>query len=113
MLRSVLVLALLTTTNQAFARCDYPDQVENLPDGASATKDDMLQAQKTIKTYLTDMNDFLECLSAEEAELGDDEANAEKRSIIAARHNAAVDQMEETGERFNLAVRAYKARLNN
>jgi len=111
--RILLASALVLTANQAVARCDYPAQLDELPNGDSATKEQMLEAQKSIKTYLADMNGFLECLAAEDEALANEDENAERRTIIAARHDAAVDQMEQTGEQFNLAVRQYKARLNN
>ena len=111
--RILLASALFFAANQAVARCDYPTQLKDIPNGEVATKEEMTDAQKAIKTYLADMNEFLDCLAVENDALGDDEANADKRSVVAARHNAAVDQMEQTGEEFNVAVRAYKARLNN
>lgn len=100
----------------AAAECERPWPVE-VPDGATASKEEMLEAQKAVKDYLARADEYLLCLEEEEAAVKVDaedpeavQAAAEEKVVRARRHNAAVDEMEQVAEQFNQTVRAYKAR---
>src|SRR5690606_5406058 len=91
----------------AWAQCEYPPAVD-IPDGTSATKDDMTDARIAVEKYMKDMEGYLECLDQESATLPEEERTPEQRSMHAKRHNAAVDAMEAVAARFNEQVRAFK-----
>ena len=105
--------AALALSQAASAACDYPGKV-TIPDGASATKDEMLEGQRAIKTYMDAMNTYLDCIENETSAAGapDESAEmaAEREALLAKRHNAAVEEMELLAARFNEQVRAYKQR---
>ena len=90
----------------AHAACPYPEAVA-VPDGATATTEQLVDAQARIKQYMAEMEAFLDCLDREEAELGR-EPTAEELQVHNQRHNAAVDEMEQVAADFNEQVRAYK-----
>ena len=92
------------------AACPYPDDVE-VPDGSSATEQDMLSGQKRVKAYMAEMEDYLKCLDDESMALGD-AVTDEQRQLHVDRHNAAVEAMESVANAFNEQIRAYKA-VNN
>ncbi len=100
----------------ANAECDRPWPVE-VPDGKTATKEEMLEAQRAIKAYMADADAYLICLEDEQAAVKVDpedkealEQAMEEQAIRNRRHNAMVDEMHMLAERFNQTVRAYKNR---
>lgn len=106
----------LTFMAQGSFACDYPKRVD-VPDGASATKDEMIAGQRGVKSYVSDMESYLSCIEAEEAQamlaLGDDvdeEAKLQRKEMFNKKYNAAVEEMNLVAEEFNVQVRAYKAR---
>ena len=112
--RLAAVLGLAGLAVSAQADCVYPDQDVQVPDGTTATQDEMIDTQKAVKAYMADMEAYLDCLKEEHnaamAEIGeeDDEAAAKRQAMFTKRHDAAVDQMHLLGARFNAQVRAYK-----
>jgi len=90
----------------AIADCPYPQRA-TVPDGATATTEQLVDAQSLIKKYMAEMEAYLECLDREEAERGRD-PTADEVQMHNQRHNAAVDEMENVAADFNEQVRAYK-----
>ena len=96
--------------------CDYPRKPD-LPNGSSATKDDMLTAQRAVKEYMANMETYLSCIDKAEKDLvaASDFSDEEKTSREAAlnkKYNAAVEEMELLAARFNEQVRDYRAQSN-
>lgn len=75
--------------------CDKPDAPE-LPDPATAVTPQMIKAKNDVNSYIDAAKKYLDCVSGN-----------------ATRHNAMVDEMEKVAEKFNAAVRDYKARMSN
>lgn len=108
----VLASALLGLSPFALG-CDYPLRAE-IPNGGSASKDDMLAGQQSVKTYMAAMEEYLDCIAKNEddtlAEMQEisDEERANRTEALAKKHNAAIEEMELIAARFNEEVRAYK-----
>ena len=98
----------------AFA-CDYPHRAD-VPDGTTATKEQMIEGQRSVKAYMGAMEEYLSCIEAAEQETvagGNDLDEASKQQRIEMynkKYNAAVDEMNLIAEQFNMQVRAYKGR---
>lgn len=97
----------------AFA-CDYPQRAD-VPNGATATKDEMLAGQTAVKDYMTAMETYLACIEKEEQDtlatmpdITEDE-RASRDAALTKKYNAAVQEMELVAAQFNEEVRAYKA----
>ncbi len=90
----------------AFAQCDNPAVVD-IPDGATATLDLMLEAQSAVRTYITEMETYLACLN-EEIDAQDDETPEEIRSLTVQRYNNGVSEMETVAAAFNDQRVAYQ-----
>jgi hypothetical protein len=88
------------------AICPYPTAI-NVPNGTTATTDDMVNGQALVKQYMAEMETYLTCLENEEAELGRAPTTGEQ-NLRNQRHNAAVDAMETVAADFNDQVRTYK-----
>ncbi len=99
-------LAIIAASN-AFGACDFPREV-TIPTGATATADEMVDGQSAVKTYMAEMEAYLQCLDDEAAALGEEQQTDETKSLHVSRYNAAVDAMENVAAQFNEQVRAYK-----
>ncbi|MFK8052603.1 MAG: hypothetical protein AB8F65_06485 [Woeseiaceae bacterium] len=113
-LTAVLSASVLAVSwGSAFAACEYPSKVD-IPNGAEASKDEMVAGSKAIKGYMETMNTYLDCIAEESksaaAEGESAEVTKERELLLAKRHNAAVDEMEGLAAEFNVQVRAYKAK---
>lgn len=109
-------VSLLLAAHSALA-CDYPDRVL-VPNGNSATKEEMIEGQRGVKKYVSDMQAYLDCIVAEEKKAREaitdlqPEAEQEREDLLNKKYNAAVDEMERLAAQFNAEVQAYKAKDN-
>lgn len=119
-LRLLSIPALLATSLAVGAACVYPQAPQSLPNGATATKDEMVAAQGSIKEYKTAVEgEYLSCLEKEKtdalAALDPADPEFEKKkavveSIHAKRHNAAVDELQALAGRWNEEIKAFQAK---
>jgi len=118
-MKVLLALALTAAlgTGAAFADCVYPAAPDKIPDGATATLEEMLAGQKAVKAYQQAINDYTACIDKELdekiAKAGDKlkpEQKTDMERIEAQKHNAAVDQAQSVADRFNEQVKVFKAR---
>ena len=66
-MKALLAIAAVTVLTAApvYADCPYPAAPNKLPDGASATMEDMLAGQKAVKEYDKAINDYVACIDKE------------------------------------------------
>jgi hypothetical protein len=112
-----LAAVLLAAGFAAQAACVYPQAPQNLPNGATATKDQMLAAQATIKEYSKAVQDvYLPCLDSELATqvAALDPADPERaqkelalKSMQAKKHNAALDELTAIAGRWSEEIKAF------
>jgi hypothetical protein len=105
------------TAGPAYADCTYPAAPGKIPDGASATMDDMIAGQKAVQGYDKAIGEYVACIDKElqdaEAKAGDKlkpEQKADMEKVEAQKHNAAIDQEQSVADRFNEQVKVFKAR---
>lgn len=106
-----LIAALAASAAQA--ACIYPRAPESVPDGATATYDQMVAAQQAVKKFDADVTAYNACLDMElQAIMAnpeiDDARKAELASMQVKKNNAAVDEAQSVADRFNEQLRAYK-----
>lgn len=95
--------------------CDYPEHT-TIPNGKSATKDEMVAGQRGVKKFMADMEEYLACIEEEDKqdragiEEPDPIVDAQRDEMLVKKHNAAVEDMEKVAAQFNDEVRTYKAR---
>ena len=115
MTKLLISLAFIFAAPLALA-CDYPAPPKDLPDGASATKDEMLAGVKVISAFQEKMTAYLTCIEADQVitmqGLAEDDEDGRKRSQsnFDKKYNAAVEDQTKAVEQFNLEIRTYKAR---
>jgi len=111
---ALIGLALGSAASMA-GECTAP-ALPTLPDGATATMDQMLAGQKAVKEYQAANSEYRACLdpqvsAAEVAAAGDSpseeaQANLKKHNDD---YNSSVSKEEELAVKFNAALRDYKA----
>jgi hypothetical protein len=72
--------------------CEKPAAPTAIPDGKTASKEEMLAAKREVDTFKSAMEQYLEC---------------EKSS---ARRDRAQEELVKVADRFNAQVKAYKAK---
>lgn len=106
--------ATLVFLAQTSFACDYPTRVD-IPNGDSASKEEMIAGQRDVKAFVASMEAYLDCLLEEEkaaraeAELSPEDEQ-QREEMVNKKYNAAVDEMEMVAARFNEQVQAFKAR---
>ncbi|MGD8810362.1 MAG: hypothetical protein PVG24_12205 [Gammaproteobacteria bacterium] len=106
---SILILALsLAAGEAAFAQseCGRP-AATTVPDGASASLEQMLEAQTGVRDFLAAMEAYLDCMNAQ-IESADEETPPETVNGWIELYNAAVSEMEALANRFNEERVAYQ-----
>lgn len=116
---SFALAALALGSSATFAECTKPES-PTLPNGASATMEDMLAGQKAVKTFQTANVEYMKCLEevfttaeakVKEGGLTEDvlaETQKNYNEAVEA-YNAAVSLEESVAGQFNTEIREYKA----
>lgn len=110
----VAALALLGAAS-ARASCIYPQAPASVPDGETATYEDMVEAHRIIVEFDTDIRHFTVCLEMEaerlmaDPEMGDEQKEALQLQL-AQLNDAAVDHAEFVAEHFNQQLRIFRER---
>ena len=114
---SLLLVAAAWMAPQAYAGCTYPTAPEKIPDGNSATLEEMTAAKTQVVQYNKDMEAYLSCLKLENegkiAEAGDlitPDQKKELERMQVQKHNAAIDELEAVATQFNEQLRAYNGK---
>ena len=95
--------------------CEYPER-PTLPDGGTASKDEMIAAQTTVKAFLAAVDEYLTCIEQEEKdaieamENPDEETIKRRDELLSKRFDAANEEKFLFGEKWNQQVRAYNAK---
>lgn len=106
-MRIATLLAIgLLAGGQALA-CEYPtERVDNMPNGTTATMDQMLEAQGKVRDYVAAMESYIECVDNDIDE-NRSEYSEEQVRVMLQRRDAAVEQVRQVAEDFNTQVRLY------
>jgi hypothetical protein len=107
----------------AYADCSYPTPPDHLPDGNTATLQEMVEAQKAVKEYDKQINAYVACIQLERndsvgkiAKPGEKPTADQKKAmddlerVEVQKHNAAIDQLQSVADRFNEQVKVYKSK---
>lgn len=104
---------LLIVAPMTFA-CDYPER-PSIPDGSTASKEELLAAKDDVATYLAGVDEYLTCIETDEKEAvaamesPDTEDMKRRDEMLSSKFDAANEEKALVGEEFNQEVRAYNA----
>ncbi len=106
----VSVLALLCA-GPVLADCAVPDNNVQIPDGTTATRSEMIAAQKAVQAYDGAVKQYTDCLQQEQQaklDAGGDKVKLQKQ--YAELNNAQVEKVQQLADKFNAELKAYKAK---
>lgn len=115
MTRLTMALVALLAAGAAQATCIYPRAPDRVPDGKTATFEEMAAAQTAVRQFNEDINSYNACLDMEMSALEksgqyDENRLAELRAMQAKKNNAAVDEVQALADQFNEQLRIFKSR---
>jgi len=108
---------LFLTTSMALA-CDYPER-PYMPDGATATKDELLSAKAEVQGFVAAVDEYLTCVENEEkdavAAMEDPSTEELQRrdEMLTKKFDAANEEKALVGEQFNQQIRLYNKKLKD
>ena len=120
-----IMAAAVLSAGTAYADCSYPPPPDHIPDGNTATLQEMVEAQKAVKEYDKAINAYVACIQLERndavgklAKPGEKPTPEQKKAmddmerVEIQKHNAAIDQLQSVADRFNEQVKVYKAKTD-
>lgn len=108
---------MLKMTRAAFLACGAPAAPADVPDGAIATREQMVAAHATVKAFDEATTIYAQCVDTTgyqaTVQFKAVATSADTEAISALQtqlHNAAIDQDQAVANRFNAQLRRFKAR---
>ena len=101
---AALVVAYAASLPAHAADCLLPSPPSKVPNGSTASEQEMVTAMQTMKQYNGDVDTYLKCLEFEAKQ------NRLSKQDEERRHNEAVDTLTKVAGRFNEQVRSFKAK---
>jgi len=98
--------------------CDYPDR-PSMPDGSTASKDELLAAKADVQAYVAAVDEYLTCIETEENDTvaamdNPSQEDLQRRNeMINKKFDAANEEKALVGEQFNQQIRAYNKKLQD
>ena len=111
---SLLALAALVAAPSSYAACTYPHAPSQLPDGATATQEEMVASQLEVKQFMANMDIYLKCVDDEnpaaKGKLTDEQKKEQdaREKVRMQKHNAAVSDEEALRDRWHDILVVYK-----
>ena len=95
-MKALMTLPALLLAANTWAACPAakPETAPVVPDGATASFEDMAAAQEAVKTYVADMEAWLECRS----------------NLHPLMHNRAIALAEAAAESYNMELSSFRKR---
>jgi len=112
-MRAMLNLCLLAAlvSGPAFADCAVPEDTVQVPDGNTATREEMVAAQKAVQAFDAAVKTYSECLQQEqESKIAAGADKAKTQAAYSKLNNAEVEKVQQLADKFNQELRAYKAK---
>jgi hypothetical protein len=104
------LLAVIAAAGNVYADCAIPDAAVPIPDGATATKEEMVTAHKAVLAYDAAVKAYSDCLAQD---LTDRIAAGGDKTKLPAEYiklnDAQVEKVQQLADKFNIELKAYKA----
>ena len=108
--------SLLFLASSLALACDYPAR-PSMPDGASASKDELLAAKADVQEFIANVDAYLKCIETAEADAiaamdnPSEEEVMRREDMLNKKFDAANEEKVLVGEQFNQQIRAYNAKV--
>lgn len=102
-----MLASLLLSSNQVMADCVEPSPLV-VPDGATASKDEMLAVYRDMRSYQGEAQAYLDCLDAETIANPDVEPEVMLKRLNA--YNRVVEKMDEISRQVHRQLDIFNSR---
>ena len=102
-----IAIASALAAGTASAACEMPSLVAAIPDGATATEQQLLAAQTSVRDYVAAMDRYIACQNQELAAQGTN-ATAHFLYLMSTRIESARKEVDAVATRFNDQVSAFR-----
>jgi hypothetical protein len=110
-LKFAVAIALAALSLSAQAECAYPKAPATIPNGATASEQEMVSAMQAFKQYDADVAAYGTCLEQETKEKAAGTAQLmQLKTMQTKKLNAAVAELQSKAKEFNEQVRTFKAK---
>jgi hypothetical protein len=110
LIRCVVALSFVFAYS-AQADCAFPKAPASIPDGKTATGEEMVAAMSAFKAYNAEVDAFGKCLDQETKDKAAGTAQLmQLKTMQTKKLNTAVDELQAKAKLFNEQVRIFKAR---
>jgi hypothetical protein len=103
-----VAIASCVVAQAASGACEMPALVAAIPDGRTATEQQLLAVQDAVKAYVAAMDRYIACQNEERALQGDN-ATADFLYLMSTRIESARKEVDAIATRFNDQVNAFRA----
>lgn len=93
----------------ALAECKQPPKMPQMPQGATASDEDMKHGREVLQAYVNVLQDYQKCMDAQIKNAPPD-TKPEVKQQWAANADAAIDAAHEIADVYSIQLRAFKAR---
>ena len=118
--KALLTALLASASINAFADCASPKGMGDVPDGRTATVEELVAAKKALAQYDSEVKAYGSCLEQDtqqqidaltpKATQATQDKAAKLKNEAAHKLNQEVDKLTAAAEKLNEQIRAYKAR---
>jgi hypothetical protein len=95
----------------AAAECVAPGAAPQIPDGTTATVDQLKAAHTAVQSYVNLLQSYQDCLEAQ-IKLTQKTTKPEELQKLRDAGNAAIDQAKALSDNYSAQVKAFKTRAN-
>lgn len=105
-MKTLISAALIATSSFTFAACERP-ATPTLPDGKSASQEQMVAGQQAVKGFMASNEAYLECLTQAAQDAVETDTEAKKQARL-DEYNLSVEAMQGVASNFNQAIKDWK-----
>ena len=106
---TAVAVTILFLAGSAAAECAKPPKAPQMPQGATATDEDMKHGREVLQTYVNALQTYQKCLD-EQVKNAPPDTKPEVKQQWAANADAAIDAAHEIADVYSIQLRAFKAR---
>src|SRR5471030_786915 len=106
---AVIVLLMFFTSSTANAACTLPPRAPQMPQGASASDEEMKAGRERLQTYVNILQTYQKCME-DQIKNAPPDTKPEVKQQWAVNADAAVDAAHEIADVYAIQLRAFKAR---
>jgi hypothetical protein len=106
---TVAVAAVLLLAGNALAECAKPPKAPVMPQGATASDEEMKHGREVLQTYVNILQTYQKCME-DQIKNAPPDTKPEVKQQWAANADAAIDAAHEIADVYSIQLRAFKAR---